>query len=121
MSTEVDKFFQDLDGGQFEAKLSKVLSDVAGAVIDHQKGGEINLKFTIKQIGNSAQVHIDHELKYKRPTKRGALGENELTSTPMYVGRMGALSFFPENQAQMFDKKGGPAKTPFPEDEKREE
>lgn len=105
MPTQVDKFIADLDGGQFEEKLSKVLSLVAGAVMDHEAGGEITVKLTIKPL-SPQQVMVMHDLKYVRPTMRGKQQETESTKTPMYVGEKGKLSFFPENQAVMFGKKG---------------
>jgi hypothetical protein len=107
VSTKVDQFIADLDGGVLEEKLSSILSDVAASVIDHGRAGTVQLTLNIKQIGNSHQVQIDHVLKYKRPTSRGNISEDNATTTPMYVGTRGALSFFPENQSQMFDKKGG--------------
>lgn len=105
MSTAVDKFMSDLDGGQFEEKLSKVLSMVAGAVMDHESGGEVTIKLTIKPL-SPQQVMIMHDLKYVRPTLRGKQQETENTKTPMYVGEKGKLSFFPENQGVFFGKKG---------------
>ena len=56
MPTKVDKFIEDLDGGVFEEKLSQILSDVAGAVIDQGKNGKVDISLTLKQIGNSHQV-----------------------------------------------------------------
>jgi hypothetical protein len=109
MSTKVDQFIADLDGGVFEEKLSAILSDVAASVIDHGKKGTVSITLDIKQIGSSHQVQIDHVLKYKRPTSKGSISEDNSTSTPMHVGTRGALSFFPENQGQMFDKKGEPS------------
>lgn len=116
MPTKVGKFIEDLDGGVFEEKLSQILSDVAGAVIDQGKLGKVDISFTIKQIGNSHQVQIDHTLKYKRPTSRGSMSEDNTTSTPMHVGSRGALTFFAENQAQIFERDGQPARKPYPED-----
>jgi len=117
MPTKVSKFVEDLDGGVFEEKLSQILSDVAGAVIDQGKLGKVNISFTIRQIGSSHQVQVDHTLKYQRPTARGSMSEDNTTSTPMHVGSRGALTFFAENQAQIFDRSGQPAKTPYPEDD----
>ncbi len=108
MATKVDSFFADLDGGVFEEKLSRVLSDVASAAIEYGRKGEVTIKLNLSQIGSSHQVQIDHTLKYKRPTNRGSISEDNATSTPMHVGTGGALTFFPENQTQMFDKKGLP-------------
>lgn len=106
MSTKVDQFIADLDGGVFEQKLSHMLSQVAAACIEHEKGGRVVIEFDLKQIGSSHQVQIDHTLKYVRPTMRGKVSEEEKTSTPMHVGKGGAVSFFPENQGQMFTSKG---------------
>ncbi|WNO60409.1 hypothetical protein [Rheinheimera sp. MMS21-TC3] len=105
MSTPVDKFIADLDGGQFEEKLSKVISIVAGAVMDHESGGEITIKLTVKPL-SPQQVMVKHDLKFTRPTLRGKQQENETMSTPMYVGEKGKLTFFPENQGQFFGKTG---------------
>lgn len=107
MATKVSKFFEDLDGGVFEEKLSHILSEVASAVTEHQRKGEVTITLKMAHINNSAQVQIDHTLKYKQPTMRGTLAEDNSTTTPMYVGTKGALSFFPEKQDVMFDKKGG--------------
>lgn len=114
MPTKIEQFFADLDGGVFEQKLSAILSDVAGAVIDHKKQGEVEIKLIMKQIPNSHQVQIEHKLKYKRPTLRGTSSEDESTSTPMHVGSRGALTFFPENQGVMFDKGGKVTANTFP-------
>lgn len=97
---------QDLDAGVFEEKLARILSDVAGATIDHSAKGQVIIQLDLKRIGQSDQVQIDHTIKYKRPTSNGDISENNKTTTPMYVGSKGALSFFPEKQNQMFDKKG---------------
>lgn len=107
MTTKVDSFIADLNGGVFEQKLSVVLSDVAGAVIDHGKNGKVIIELNMSRIGNSYQIEVQHKLKYNRPTSKGSIQEDELTSTPMHVGARGALSFFPENQGQLFNKKGG--------------
>lgn len=106
MTTKVEQFIADLDGGVFEEKLSAILSDVAASVINHGKKGTVSIQLDIKQIGSSHQVQIDHVLKYKRPTSKGSISEDNSTSTPMHVGKRGALSFFPEDQGAMFGKKG---------------
>lgn len=106
MSTDVGTFLSDLDGGVLENKLSQILSDVAGAVIDHNAAGEVILKLNMKRIASSYQVQVNHMIKYTRPTSKGKVTEDNTTSTPMYVGSGGRLSFFPENQNQMFNKTG---------------
>lgn len=105
MTTEVDKFMADLDGGQFEEKLSRLLSMTAGAVMDNNKGGEVTIKLSFNRL-SMQQVMVTHELKFTRPTARGKQVEHEKMQTPMYVGEGGKLTFFPERQGVMFDKKG---------------
>lgn len=106
MATNVEQFVTDLDGGVFAEKLSNVLSEVAAASIDHGKKGKVTIELTIGRIGTSYQVQVDHVLKYERPTARGDVKERNRTSTPMHVGKGGAMSFFPEDQGAMFTKKG---------------
>lgn len=105
MATDVKQFFEDLDGGVFQEKLARVLTDVSHAVIDHDGTGKVQITLDMKRIANSHQVTVKHRVDYARPTKRGKVTEQETTETPMYVGRKG-LTFFPENQTQMFDKQG---------------
>lgn len=119
MTTKVDDFIADLDGGVFEEKLSRILSEVAEAVINQGAAGTVDIKLTLKQIGNSHQVTVDHKLAYKRPTTRGSVSEDNSTSTPMHVGVNGRLTFFAENQGQIFDRSGTPTLNPYPNDEER--
>ena len=109
MATKVDQFIADLNGGVLEEQLSAILSEVASAVVDHGRKGEVTLKLDIKKLGEGHQVQIEHTLKYKRPTMRGSRSEDSASTTPMHVGSKGALTFFPENQTTMFDKKGNVA------------
>lgn len=104
--TDVTKFIADLDGGLFEEKLSHALSNVAGAVCTLGSQGEVSVKFTFKQIGSGHQVSVAHKLVFSVPTKRGKLSEEDTTETPMHVGRRGKLSLFPEDQIDMFNRKG---------------
>ena len=106
MSTNVQNFISDLDAGVFEEKLSRILSDVAGAVIDNSGPGKVILQFDLKQIGDTYQVSVKHKLSFIRPTRYGKASEEDIKETPMHVGTRGALSLFPENQSQMFDKHG---------------
>ena len=107
MTTEVNEFITDLDGGVFEGKLSRILSEVAAAAIDTDKGGEVNVSLKIARIGSSYQVGVESKLSFKKPTKRGKVSEEETTQTPMYVGERGKMSLFPDNQDQLFDRIGG--------------
>jgi len=118
MSTNVEQFIAELDGGAFEDKLSKVLSHVAAAVVDHGKMGSVKLEFKVGQIGSSHQVQIQHTMKYEHPTTRGDMSESEKGTTAMYVGTKGAMSFFPEKQDQFFDLKGNVATNPSNQESK---
>ncbi|WP_444904195.1 hypothetical protein ACJJIU_03530 [Microbulbifer sp. CnH-101-E] len=104
MSTNVTQLFADLDGGVFIEKLAHTLSEVAGAVTDHEKKGEVSITLKMSKIQNSDQVQIEHTVKFKKPTPRGSIIQDDATSTPMYVGVKGALSFFPVKQPPLFDQ-----------------
>jgi hypothetical protein len=106
MKTDVREFLSDLDAGILEQKLSQALSDVAAAVIDHNKEGTVILTLKMKRMGNSYQVMVDHKLNYVKPTSKGKVGEENTTQTLMHVGKGGKLSIFPEDQTQMFTKTG---------------
>lgn len=108
-STNVTEFIGDLDGGVFEQKLGAMLSEVAGAVVDHGdkgKSGQVQITFDLKRIGQSCQVEVKHKLSFNRPTMHGKSSEEEQLMTPMHVGTGGKLTIFPENQDQMFGKDG---------------
>lgn len=109
MATKVDQFIADLNGGVLEEQLSATLSQIAGAVVDQRRKGQVALVFDVEPLGEGHQVQIKHTLKYKRPTMRGSISEDSQATTPMHVGSKGALTFFPENQTTMFDKKGNVA------------
>jgi len=105
-ATDVQTFIADLDGGMFERKLALALSQTAAAVTDHEKAGEVVLKFSIRNISGTGQVHIDHCLKYTRPTLDGKSSEEESRTTSMHVGKYGRLSLVPENQLKLFGRNG---------------
>ncbi len=107
-ATDVTEFIGDLDGGVFEEKLGRILSEVAGAVVDHGdqgRSGQVQITLDMKRIGSSAQVEVKHKLSYKRPTAHGDVSENNVLMTPMYVGAGGQMSLFPKDQADMFHVK----------------
>lgn len=106
MTTNVTEFFSDLDGGVFEQKLARALSDAAGSVIDHDKKGGVTIDLKFRRIGNSYQVAVSHKLTVTRPTQNGEASEKNTTETPLHVGTGGRLTLFPENQEQMFTKTG---------------
>lgn len=108
-ATDVGEFITDLDGGMFDRMLSTALSTVAAATIDHDKSGEVVVKFAFKKIPGTHQVHCEHTLKYTSPTEDGKRGEEAKRSTPMHVGKFGALSIAPANQLSFISRDGQPA------------
>lgn len=105
-ATDVGEFITDLDGGVFDRKLSAALSQVAAAVVDHDKTGEVSIKLTLKKIPGTSQVHCEHVLKFNRPTSDGKASEEEKRTTALHVGKFGRLTLAPENQLSMFDRSG---------------
>ena len=101
-ATDVGEFVAELDAGQFERKLSVALSRVASAVTDHDKVGEVNIKFKVRKVKGTHQVAISHELKFVQPTTAGRVLEEDKRDTVMYVGKFGRLSLVPESQTDMF-------------------
>lgn len=93
--TDVRAMLDDLDGGVFENKLAKALSDAGMAAVLNGEKSRVQVTFDIDQVGDSSQVMIAHKLTVKVPTKRGDYTENNTTSTPMHVGRGGKLTLFP--------------------------
>ena len=109
-ATDVSEFFQDLDGGVFDHKLSVALSQVAAASVDNDKTGEVSIKLTFKKIPGTSQVHCEHTLKFSRPTLDGKAGEEEKRTTALHVGKYGKLSIAPESQMDFIDRKTGEIK-----------
>jgi len=104
-ATDVPEFITDLEGGLFEIVLSKALSDTAAAAVDHNKKGEVIVKFKIEQIMGTHQVRIQHDLKFSKPTSMGRVSEETSGATVLHVGKYGALSLaqpplFSQDQSQ---------------------
>lgn len=104
-ATDVTEFIGDLDGGVFERLLSVALSQSAAASVDNQKQSEVHVKFVLKPIGGTHQVHVAHQLVYKKPTSTGKTSEETNQTTTMHVGKFGRLSLVPETQTEMFAKR----------------
>lgn len=107
-ATDVAEFLTDLDGGVFDRKLSVALSQVAAAVVDHDKVGQVNVTFSFKKIPGTGQVHCEHQLKFVKPTLDGKAGEEEKRTTALHVGKFGALSLAPANQMAFLNRDGQP-------------
>lgn len=106
--TDLPQFINDLDGGVFAEKVSRALSDVAAGVIDHNKPGELTLKFKLGRVGNSYRVALKHGLTYKVPEANGSYSQENTTESVMHVNAGGRMSMFPENQNQLFTRQGEP-------------
>tara|TARA_R110001592_G_scaffold336298_3_gene621775 strand:+ start:35 stop:361 length:327 start_codon:yes stop_codon:yes gene_type:complete len=104
MSTEIQQFLADLNGGVFEQQVSQALSDVASGVVLHGKAGQVVIKLDLSRISESSQVKIKHKLEFNKPTSKGSVREDLTTETPMHVGKQGKLSLFPENQHDLFPR-----------------
>lgn len=106
-ATTVSEFMEDLDGGMFDRKMSVALSTVAASSMDHDKVGEVSIKFSFKKIPGTHQVQCEHVLKFTRPTADGKASEEEKRSTALHVGKFGRLTLAPENQMAFIDRKTG--------------
>lgn len=107
-STNTTQFIEDLDGGQFDADLGKILTAVGIATCDFDGTGEVTIKMKMKRIGQSNQVNIHHKIAYSKPTSRGVQTESTQGQTAMYVSAQQGMTFFPsrENQGSLIGKGG---------------
>ncbi|SDF69022.1 hypothetical protein SAMN05216571_101228 [Onishia taeanensis] len=99
-TTQFADLLPDMDAGVFAEKIGRALSDVAAGVVQTGKAGKVNITLDLKQIADSRQVDVAHKLSYVQPTAKGKRSEENTTKTPLYVGRGGKLSLFPENQGK---------------------
>lgn len=93
--TNVHDFLGSLAAGVLEKKLAILLSEVAqGTVINGRgsKTGKLTIELTFKQVGENSQVIITHKLSHKTPTARGNKSEDDVSETPMFVGKGGKLT-----------------------------
>ena len=91
-TTDVTEFISDLDGGQFERKLSIALSQAAAAAMDTDKSAVVNMSFTLKKITGTHQVTCEHFLEFTKPTESGDNREREKRTTVLHVGQYGRIS-----------------------------
>ena len=106
--TDVTEFVSDLDAGAFERMLSVAISQTAASVVDTGKQGEVNIKLKLKPIDGTHQLHVEHTLKYARPTADGKSQEEATRVTTMHVGKFGKVTLVPENQMQFWKKEPAP-------------
>ena len=107
-ATDTSEFIASLNAGVFAQQVGTALSAVAAGVVEFSKQGEVTLKFTLKQIGQSNQVAITHTLDFVEPTKRGKRREDTTLDTPMYVTANGLELFQNDPTAQLFKKEDAP-------------
>lgn len=107
-ATDVAEFLADLDGGQLERMLSIALSESAAAAVDHKKAATVTLQLKLEPIKGTHQVQVEHKLSFTRPTLEGKRSEEATRTTPMHVGKYGALCSSPPNQLAFMDKAGNP-------------
>lgn len=100
-ATDVPELISELDAGMFERMLSTALSQTAAACVDHDKKGEITIKFKIEKIPGTSQIRLGHAMKFVKPTRIGKSSEETEGATVLYVGRFGALSLA---QPSLLDK-----------------
>lgn len=99
--TDFAALLGDLNGGVYEQQINAAISDIAANVVTHGKKGELTLKLTINQIGDSNQVSVAHMLKSIVPKPRGKITEENTVDTPLHVERGGKLTLYPNTQTRM--------------------
>lgn len=95
---------EEMDAGLFAQKIASALAETAVAVVNAERKdqkGTISIELDIARVGEGAQVSISHTLTFKRPTKRGHVGEKNKTETLFYVGRGGKLTVTPDTQMEL--------------------
>lgn len=93
--TNVNDFIGELNAGILINQLGDTLSEAALATVLHGKGnkkGKVNIELSFTQIGENDQVVVSAKLSKSVPTKRGKKSEENITDTPMFVGKGGVLT-----------------------------
>jgi hypothetical protein len=106
--SDIGDFISELGAGVFEEKVQQALKDAGYATMAHAAPSEITIKLKISPASKS-QAKIVHSIVAKIPQLNGEKTEKNTTHTIMYVGEKGKLSIFPENQTDMFTKRGAVA------------
>ena len=99
--TDFQEVLADLNGGVYLEQINTAISDIAANVVSHGKKGELTLKLSISQIGDTNQVNVTHSLKSVLPLPRGRIIEENEVDTPLHVASGGKLSLFPNTQTRM--------------------
>ena len=102
--TDHNQFIDDIDGGVFSQQLGFAISEVASAVVDNNKPGEITIKLKLTKGIGADNVTIEHKLTSIAPLKDGRKLEDHGAKTPMFVNKHGDVSLFANHTAQIFDQ-----------------
>jgi len=104
--TNVDDFLGELNAGMFIDKLAHLLSNAAlGTVLNGQgnKKGKVTCEFSFSKVGENDQIIVQTKMSHSTPTKRGKKSEDDVSDTPMFVGKGGKITIAPskiDNQGQ---------------------
>jgi len=93
--TNVDDFIGELGAGVIKEKIAHVLSEAALATVLNGQGnkkGKVGIEFSFTQVGENDQVIVSTKLTQSVPTKRGKKMIEDVTDTPMFVGKGGVLT-----------------------------
>ena len=105
--TDPAEFISDMDGGSLESMLAVALSETAAKVVDHQRAGEVTIKFKFKPIDGTKQLNVEATVTNAHPTTLGKTSNDATVNTVFHVGKGGRLSLVPEAQLSFLDKKTG--------------
>lgn len=98
--TEFDTLLHDLNGGVFLQQLNAAITDVSSNVVAHGKAGSVSIDLSIKRIGDTMQVNVQHKITASVPKPRGKITEENTTETPLHCDA-GRLTLFPDVQSKM--------------------
>lgn len=93
--TDVEQFITALDAGTLEPRLAQLLSNVATAVMEYQRKGEVKLTLKFQHMDNASQMIVQAELAFKAPTSRGEQTEKRNSKTMYWVHQKGHLTDLP--------------------------
>lgn len=101
-STDHNQFIDDLNGGVLAKQLAYVISEVASAVVDNEKKGEINIKLSLTKGVGPNSVVVAHKLTSIAPLDDGRKLEDHEGKTSMHVNKDGDVTLFANHTEQLF-------------------
>ena len=103
-STDHNQFIDDISGGVFAKQLGYAISEVASAVVDNEKKGEINIKLKLSKGVGQNSLTIEHKLTSIAPLEDGRKAEDHEGKTSMYVNKDGDVTLFANHTKQLFEE-----------------